>query len=201
MTFQFTPAMRQEFTRQLEDYHKIFREVKCDGFHLEEIMVKAIQAERKNPYKVEWSGVNHKSTEDILLTNKTEHRLQIKSGQLEKKGTVLKLSGYRMQKCKTLADKTEFINKSDAILLASPCTVTHDERGVTFEYKIYLVPKEAVTGYHPGKWSKIGKRGGPVNDYFQTNEFGTRAKISPKMSQQVWWEIPIKFPVLHTATF
>lgn len=186
--YRLTPRMLQEFGRSLRRFHDLFDGGRCDGWQLEELLVKAIQADMPAQHNVFWQGGNHDDKADMRVrTNGEVHPLQIKSGRITgKRDPKLTLSGHRLGRFNgDLAAITDYLNQRTANIMCVPYDRIDDDSGRRHIYTVSYVDIERLQGVSADGWTKSGA------SWKQTNPSGVELSLSPSMSWQVWWRIPV----------
>ena len=149
----------------LKEYHKLFPKLKCKGECLEHIVAKAIGGEVLG---------GHDKHSDIKINN---FFIQVKSGEINNKD-ILTISGHRLTRFKKDFSKiNKFLSSVESIIISVPT------KKKTFDYLIYEIDPSILKPSE--SWTKKGK------SYYQVNEKNVILTISPSMSWQVWWKIPI----------
>lgn len=179
--------MLQNFEKDLKKFHDLFQGGRCQAWQLEELLAKAIRSDFSSSHKVLWKGNGHDIGYDILVDDK--HDIQVKSGVVKK--DILTLSGHRLGRFKGDIEKiTDFLNSSTYNLLAVPYKKHEDKKGVQHIYQILYTNTDILKLDNYKDWKEIkGKKGGV--SYKATNKYGVELSLSPSMSWQIWWEIPL----------
>lgn len=161
---------------------------RCKEWKLEELICKAISSDTTAGHSPKWQEAGHDDKADIIVrTNGTVHWLQVKSGKIDNQGWLV-LSGYRLGRFSDdLEALTDYLNNTDADLIAMPYRRLEDRRGRHHSYQICYIPVEVLHGLTPEKWKRHGKQ------YRQVNDQGVEFSLRPSMSWQIWWRLP---PVL-----
>ena len=174
----------------MDKYHELFFGGRCQGWELEELIVKAIKSDTRSQHQVFWKEGGHDDKEDIRVkTNGSEHKLQIKSGKIginKEKEKTLVLSGYRLGRFGgNLNEITFYLNNHTANLISIECEIKENEKGRQFIYQIYYVDIKHLK-LKNDDWQTKGKQ------YIQINEHGVCFSLRPSLSWQIWWAIPVK---------
>ena len=186
--YRLTPRMLQDFESSLRKFHDLFGGGRCDGWQLEELLVRAIQSDTRAQHNVFWQEGGHDDKADMRVrTNGDTHPLQIKSGRIDgKRAPKLVLSGHRLSRFNGDFDAmTAYLNDRTANILSVPYRQINDDRGRQHIYTVSYVDVELLQGLQPDKWNKRGA------SYHQTNPAGVALSLTEKMSWQVWWRIPV----------
>lgn len=184
--YRLTARMVQEFRKNLERYHDLFSGGRCSGWELEELIFKSIQTDNVAQHQAFWREGGHDDLADIqVIVSGRKFNLQIKSGRVKAKRLVL--SGYRLTRFEgSLPEISNYLNSIDTEVLSVPCNQVDDDEGRRFVYQIVYVQREYLRGLRAADWTKKGK------SYKQENEFGVEFTLSPSMSWQIWWRIPVE---------
>lgn len=186
--YALTSRMEQQLESLLTRYHDLFDGGRCQGWELEELIVKAINSDTSARHQAIWSEAGHDDKADIVInTAQGSHEFQIKSGKFKKKSSTVSISGHRLTRFGgNLTDITNYLNATSADFLLTPYEQTDDATGRHHEYKICYLAVENLHGVSPNGWEKRGA------SCIQVNQHGVEFKITPNMSWQVWWEVPMK---------
>lgn len=183
--YRLTPRMLQHFEQGLRRFHDLFSGGRCLGWQQEELIVGAIKADTQAQHHVFWKEGGHDDEADIQVrTNGDVHPLQIKSGKVS--GGKLTLSGHRLGRFNgDLRRITDYLNANSANILTVPYEQVDDDNGRTHIYTVSYVDVHHLTGLRVDKWVKRG------SSYRQTNSYGVEFSLSPSMSWQIWWRVPL----------
>lgn len=184
--YKLTPRMQQSLKQDLKTYHKLFHAGRCAAWELEELIVRAINADTQAQHQVFWREAGHDDKEDIVIkTEQGTYSIQIKSGQWSKK--YVTLSGHRLGRFNgDLHKMTHYLNRGVAAnIISIPYQKIDNEQGRTHVYEICYIPIEHLQGLDAQAWDKNGTQ------YEQTTAQGVVCSLRPKMSWQIWWKIPI----------
>lgn len=179
--------MLQSLRKDLGTYHDLFSGGRCLGWELEELMTRAIKSDTQAHHHVIWSEGGHDSEADLKVkVGDDAFLIQVKSGQV--KNGFLVLSGYRMGRFKgDMKSMTTYLNEREADIVAVPYEAIEDkEKGKVHVYKLGYVGANLLAGLDWEKWEK------PKASYEQVNQHGVMLSITPTMSWQVWWKIPVE---------
>ena len=184
--YKMTPRMLQSLRRDLETYHRLFDGGRCSGWQLEELIVKAIKSDTQANHHVLWSEAGHDDVADITVhVNSVSYQIQVKSGQIIQQN--LKLSGHRLGRYEgNLSKITNYLNSKSAHLLSIPYVKVDDRSGRRHEYTVCYIDIKYLQGITPDGWEKPGA------SYIQLNQYEVEFRLSPSMSWQIWWKIPLE---------
>ena len=200
--YQLTPRMQQNLRQYLEKYHDLFDGGRCSGWELEELIYKSIQSDNTAGHHATWKEGGHDNQADIRVrVNGEIYPLQIKSGEIKqvKSGDHRKphlvLSGHRMTRFKgDFKAITEYLNEERADFLSIPYRKVDDDTGRHHIYQIVYVEGRALRQLNPNQWEKV------KSSWRQVNPYGVIFTVSPVMSWQIWWRIPLSL-VHHSPEF
>ena len=201
--YQLTPRMQQNLRQNLEKYHDLFDGGRCSGWELEELIYKSIQSDNTAGHHPTWKEGGHDDQADIhVRVNGEIYPLQIKSGEIKQIKTGdgrkphLVLSGHRMSRFNGDFNAiTEYLNEERADFLSIPYRKVDDDSGRHHIYQIVYVEGMYLRQLNPDQWKKVTK-----SSWGQTNPYGVIFTVSPSMSWQVWWRIPLSL-VHHSPEF
>jgi len=170
---------------------------RCSGWASEELIVRAINSDTIEQHHASWREAGHDDQADIRVrTGGSQHSIQVKSGTITK--THLTLSGHRLgrlSKSRDLLEITKYLNAPKANFVSVPCKKQNDECGRRFTYWLCYIEKEKFTGLRADKWDEHNKQ------YRQMNQYGVRFRLSPSMSWQIWWDVPLDVITEKTEPF
>ena len=200
--YQLTPRMQQTLRQYLMKYHDLFDGGRCSGWELEELVYKSIQSDNTAGHHATWKEGGHDDQADIRVrVNGEIYPLQIKSGEIKqiKSGAErrphLVLSGHRMTRFKgDFKAITEYLNEERADFLSVPYRKVDDNTGRHHIYQIVYVEGMYLRQLNPNQWEKV------KSSWRQVNPYGVIFTVSPSMSWQVWWRIPLSL-VNHSVEF
>ena len=192
--YQLTARMEQALRQSLEKYHDLFNGGRCSGWELEELIYKSIQSDSTAGHHATWQEGGHDDKADIRVrVNGIVHPLQIKSGEIKqvKSGSVrsphLVLSGHRLTRFRGDFEKiTEYLKSNVSDILSVPYRKVDDDTGRHHTYQIVYIEGFYLRQLSEDAWEQSGK------SWKQTNQYGVIFTLSPSMSWQVWWRIPIE---------
>lgn len=182
--YKLTDIMIQNFENDLKKFHELFRGGRCEAWQLEELIVKAIKSDYSKSERVTWKGRGHDTDKDVQIidNNGKINDIQIKSGKIMKEKIIV--SGHRTGRFNgNLSEITNFLNSNKYDSFIIPYRINSDNYGNKFIYRIFYVNAEIF------KIDKEWKYDG--NKYITYNSKGLKILLVPKMSWQVWWEIPL----------
>lgn len=184
--------MEQRLYQDLRKYHSLFTSKRCSGWELEELMVGAIKSDTQAQHHVRWKEAGHDDEADIFVrTNGSEHPVQVKSGEI--KSDKLVLSGHRLGRFKGVLDKiSNYLNEPAANIIAVPYRRVDGNRGRQHIYRLAYIDRALLTGLDGDGWQPRGQ------SHTQRNEHGVEFTLSPSMSWQIWWRIPVTSITLLT---
>ncbi len=200
--YRLTPRMQRNLRQYLKKYHDLFDGGRCSGWKLEELIYKSIQSDNTAGHHATWKEGGHDDQADIRVkVNGEIYPLQIKSGEIKqiksagKKKPYLVLSGHRITRFKgDFKAITEYLNEERADLLSMPYRKVDDENGRHHNYRIVYVEGRYLRQLNPDHWEKA------KSSWKQINRYGVDFTVSPSMSWQVWWRIPLSL-VHHSPEF
>lgn len=147
-------------------------------------------------YEVTWEPTSHAKGVDLeIKINGETLKISAKGGKITD-NQVLTLSSYRLTRFGTLHKMLEFLNKN-ATELDVYLICAREERQESVKYHIFrilpsaLVPEKAL---NPNNWEE--------NDqgWKLKADVGFEASIVKKMSNQLWYSIPLNFSHLERLT-
>ena len=200
--YQLTPRMQQALKQNLMKYHDLLDGGRCSGWELEELIYKSIQSDNTVGHHPTWKEGGHDDQADIRVrVNGKVYPLQIKSGKIKKvksgddRKPHLVLSGHRMSRFNGDFEAiTEYLNEERAYFLSIPYRKVDDDTGRHHIYKIVYVEGMHLRQLNPNRWEKV------KSSWRQVNPDGVIFTVSPSMSWQVWWRIPLSL-VSHLSEF
>lgn len=200
--YRLTPRMQQALRQNLEKYHDLFDGGRCSGWELEELIYKSIQSDNTAGHHATWKEGGHDDQADVRVrVNGEIYPLQIKSGEIKqiKSGDERKphlvLSGHRMTRFKgDFKAITEYLNEERADFLSIPYRKVDDDTGRHHIYRIVYVEGMYLRQLNPDQWETV------KSSWRQVNPYGVIFTVSPSMSWQVWWRIPLLL-VHHSPEF
>ena len=187
--YKLTDRMIQKLEKDLEIFHNLFSEGRCEAWQLEELIVRAIKSDHSKSESVAWSGRGHDVDKDIRITeaNDKVNDIQIKSGKIKKTSVVV--SGHRTGRFEGNLDKIkEFLNSSSYDTFLIPYREEVDKLGKRFIYQIFYADSNIFK--IDNDWElKNGEKG--TKTFFTQNSKGVKIFLRPSMSWQIWYEIPL----------
>ena len=181
--YKLTDVMIQNLEKDLKKFHELFQGGRCQAWQLEELIARAIRSDFSKSEKVIWKGNGHDIGCDIIVNDK--HEIQIKSGAIKKDS--LKLSGHRLGRFKqNFYEITNFLNKNSYLLVAVPYLTKECKFGKSHIYQIFYIDSNILKIDDYKKWQK------KKSNYHYSNKQGVDFMISPSMSWQIWWNIPLR---------
>lgn len=180
--YRLTDVMLQNLEKDLKKFHELFQGGRCQAWQLEELIAKAIRSDFSRSESVVWKGNGHDIGCDIIVNQK--HEIQIKSGTLKKEKLIL--SGHRLGRFEGDFEKiTDFLNQNTYLLVAVPYHKKECHLGKTHTYQIFYIDSKILKIDDYTKWQKY------KGTYKCVNEYSVELSISPSMSWQIWWKIPL----------
>ncbi len=188
--YRLTARMEQHFRQSMADYHRLFDGGRCQGWELEELLVKAIKADTSANHLPRWQAAGHDDKADVLIvTNGREHHVQIKSGQIKGMSTGepwLSLSGHRLGRFGgDLVAISAYLNDRNAAIISVPYRQRDDANGRQHIYRLCYLPAPLMQGIDPAAWTRQGKQ------FITRNQHNVEFSLRPSMSWQIWWKIPL----------
>tara|TARA_B100002051_G_C16524386_1_gene529398 strand:- start:113 stop:670 length:558 start_codon:yes stop_codon:yes gene_type:complete len=167
----------QNLKKNLLDHHKVYKKIRCKGEYLEEVLTSSFEL---SGFNVSWKPGSHDKKKDLIVRNNS---LSVKSGVLMPKKKMLEISGHRLTRFDRNLNKiSKYLNNStDTLSVYNPKRKSLDQK-----YSLAFIKKEKFSGIVESKWKDLGK------SYIQSNDYGVQFKIQKDMSDQIWWQIPIK---------
>jgi len=183
--YKLTPRMLQRFKNDLIRYHELFSGGRCSAWEQEELIVNAIKSDTQAQHHVLWSEAGHDDKADITVkTNDEDYLIQIKSGKVT--GNYLNLSGHRLGRFNAnFEDITDYLNKNKANIITVPYRLVDGAQGRAHIYEVCYINVKHLTGLKASNWNTKGK------SFEQINDDGVIFKLSPSMSWQIWWKVPL----------
>lgn len=139
---------------------------------------------------VEWNSQSHEKSIDIKATiNNVVLKISAKGGVIEK--GLLTVSSYRLTTFNTLKDKLNFIkNQHKSFDFYLICARKLDETNKTINYLVIKTPARKLA---PAAMLDIKNWKKTKNGYELKRGLGFDAKIVFKMSNQLWYSIPLNY--------
>ena len=189
MPYRLTPRMLQHYRTDLTRYHDLFNGGRCQGWELEELIVRAIKSDTVTQHHARWTERGHDDRADIEVQfNGRSIFLQIKSGQVNTRKRVLEISGHRHTRYNGDLDGiTNYLNYRNVNFISTSYDQRNDNQGRHHIYQVRYIDIEHLTGILPDRW-EANQSG---TQYLQENDYGVLFKLIPKMSWQIWWEVPL----------
>ena len=200
--YRLTSRMEQTLRVSLEKYHDLFDGGRCSGWELEELVFKSVQSDSTAGHHATWEEGGHDDYADIRVkVDNIIYPLQIKSGEIKNvlspsgKAPHLVLSGHRLGRFRgDFAQITEYLNEDRGDFLSVAYRKVDNTSGRHHEYQIIYIEGTHLQGLNPHEWKTVGK------SFKQSNHYDVNFSISPSMSWQVWWRIPLSL-VAHSQKF
>ena len=185
--YRLTDRMLQHLEKDLKKFHDLFSGGRCQAWQLEELIARAIRSDFTKNEKVVWKGNGHDIGCNIRINDTIA--IQIKSGKIKKDQLIL--SGHRLGRFRgNLQEITNFLNSNEYILIAVPCTIEETELGQSYEYQLVYLDTSLLHLADYSLWTEqVGAR--RSKKYCAKNQFGVHMELSPSMSWQIWWYVPL----------
>lgn len=163
---------------------------RCQGWELEELIVKAIKADTTADHLPKWHESGHDDKEDILVVvNGKSHQMQVKSGRIrsdKNKVLWLVLSGHRLGRFKVnLVDITHYLNGRTADVISVLYRQDENQQGRRHIYRLCYISIDMLKSITSSNWNKHGAQ------WRNSNKHGVEFSLRPSMSWQIWWQIPL----------
>lgn len=174
----------QKMKESLTQHHKQY-DFPVKDITAENILVKFFEG---NNYKVLWEQGSHRQGSDVFIIDDKSYGYSVKSAKQPKNGQWLKISSYRTGKYDKLEDKKTVIRKIEEetqgyVIFAR--TEQKEKENNIVNYYVYLIdPKVLEIDSFNIESSKDG-------NYEGTNQYNVKIFIKKKMSDQVWYSIPM----------
>lgn len=138
--------------------------------------------------KVRWDPQSHEKSVDIKAQiNGETLKISAKAGEIKR--DILAISSYRLTTFDRLEEQLEFIkNQHENFNFYLICAREINEENITY-YVIRATPDRLAPSWLIDKDNWIKRKSG----YELKNNFDFRAKIVFKMSNQLWYSIPIDY--------
>lgn len=167
--------------RNLEIFHSLF-DIPCQDRYSENLYHRAMLDAGYDKNHVIWHKNSHGTTDiELRYPNHKPFHLSMKSGLQQKRN--LRISGFRLSKYEgDMHQINEHLKKPSEDLVISMNGI---EQKDSWTYVIQYIPSDIFTYPNSGQaWEEHGKH------YKHTMDNGIDCFIFPKMSYQIWWEIP-----------
>jgi hypothetical protein len=170
---------------KLTSFHGILPRSHLTGGYLEDAVASSLDIDPQLHGFVSWKPGSHDPHADIILKNKNDFGISVKSGTLDKE--ILKISGHRLGK--VCGD----FNKINKLLMEYRSNVTLCCVYNNFKYSIYYIDKDNfLYPTSPLEWiPTMGKISGKIGKYVFKSQNNLVVEILPNLSWQVWWSIPL----------
>lgn len=163
--FRLSKEDKERIQSLLKEYHKLFPALKCRGECLEHIIARAIGGKVLG---------GHDKHSDIKVN---DSYIQIKSGVIST--DTLTISGHRLTRFRgDFSEINKFLSEVETVIISI------SSRKESFDYIIYEIEPSLLKPSR--EWERKGK------SFYQVNSNSVRLSISPSMSWQIWWRIPLK---------
>jgi len=185
--------MLQSFWRYIDTYHSLFHGGRCQGWELEELIVKSIKDDTQVRHNVVWREGGHDDKADIEVEiEKDIYFIQIKSGRYTNNGSFLNISGHRLSRYNDdIGKMTHYLNGLKSDIISVPYMQMNDDSGRHHKYDFCYISKNDLRNLENDRWDVILKSdNSDIARWEQVNEKGVIFQIHKKMSNQIWWKIP-----------
>ncbi|MBC6442547.1 MAG: hypothetical protein GDA53_05365 [Rhodobacteraceae bacterium] len=124
--YRLTARMIRHLERDLKQYHALFTGGRCQGWEMEELLVRAIRADTGAGHHPMWKEAGHDDQADIRIrTNGMVWPVNVKSGKIRKSRKTgeesLTLSGHRLGRFQEdFGALTDYLNTPAADIIAVP---------------------------------------------------------------------------------
>jgi len=166
---------------KLRIHHSVYR-LPCTSEFLEELISDALN---ENDIVNDWKP-NRSHSVSVDMTTEDNVSISVKSGVYDPKKKMLKFSGSRLGKHKTIEDMVGHVVDSSADLYVCLAKADQDWSSIPekFENKIYylFVFDKQSLDYNSAIWYQKG-------DIWCLDAIGLSAYISPSMSYQLWTKV------------
>jgi len=166
-------------------YHGLFRQNKCEAKEMEELVASALDIDPMYTGKVDWKSGSHEPGSDIIIPNT---KLSIKSGSI--KNEILTISGNRLTKAKGNFNTINTLLRSyvSDVMICFVYEEKDDKYQVVYvDSSVFIYPDSAKD------WVGVmSKKSGSITAWSWMPPNDMLVKITPSMSWQVWWHIPLK---------
>jgi len=182
--FELSKITVKTLASSLTMYHGLFQHNKCEAKEMEELVAKAIDMDPQYTGSVNWRSGSHEPGSDIVVGST---KLSIKSGSIRK--DILTVSGNRLTKARGDFNVINSLLKSyvsDVVICLVYTEIDGVYKVVYVDSSVFLYPSEAKC------WlPAMSKKSGSISSYTWSPDNGLVVKVTPAMSWQVWWHIPI----------
>lgn len=183
--FEMSEIVIKILEQKLIMYHGLFQQNKCEAKEMEELVASALDIDPVNAGFVDWKSGSHTPGSDIIIHN--NNKLSIKSGTIEK--NMIVISGNRLTKAKENFNIINSLLKSyisDVMI----CFIYNQINGC---YQIFYIDSNVFMYPDSAKsWKPIvSKKSGLISSWCYIVSNGMLIKITPAMSWQVWWYVPL----------
>jgi len=180
-THTLKTVLANALTNKLQIHHSVYR-LPCTSEFLEELIADAL---KENGMDNDWKP-NRSHSVSVDMTIDEGPSISVKSGVYDIKKNILKFSGSRLGKHKTIEDMVGHVVDTSADLYVCLAKADQDWSSIPekFENKIYYLfvfDKQSID-YNSAMWYQKG-------DIWCLDAIGLSAYISPSMSYQLWTKV------------
>lgn len=189
--FIMSRISKDMLTHDIQTFHGLFKSNKITGGYLEELMYRSIDIDPDYNGKVIWNSGSHAPGSDIVIYNDTNKKdklisISVKSGTVT--NNFIEISGNRLSQCNSDMNCINGLLKkyiSDVLIACSYNSESGLYNIIYIDRSIFNYPENG-SGWIP----KIGLKTGKISKY-EYEQNGIISSITPSMSWQVWWKIPL----------
>jgi hypothetical protein len=183
--FTLSQIAETVLSQKLIAFHGILPRSHMTAEYLEDAVSSSLDIDPDLHENVVWVPRSHTSKSDIVLKNRNNFGISVKSGSM--RNNMLKISGHRFSKANGDFNKINELLEmylSD-IMICFVYTNSH--------YEIFYVDKSIfVYPVCAKEWTAVmGSKTGRPQKFVFVSANGLVVDIIPNLSWQVWWSIPI----------
>ena len=173
--------LKQSLLEKLRIHHSVYR-LPCTSEFLEELISDALN---ENDIINDWKP-NRSHSVSVDMTTEDGVSISVKSGVYDPKKNMLKFSGSRLGKHKTIEDMVGHVVDTSADLYVCLAKADQDwssipEKFENKRYYLFVFDKQSID-YNSAIWYQKG-------DIWCLDAIGLSAYISPSMSYQLWTKV------------
>lgn len=177
----FKDILKVSLLEKLRIHHSVYR-LPCTSEFLEELISDALN---ENDIINDWKP-NRSHSVSVDMTTEDGVSISVKSGVYDPKKKMLKFSGSRLGKHKTIEDMVGHVVDTSADLYVCLAKADQDwssipEKFENKRYYLFVFDKQALD-YNSAIWYQKG-------DIWCLDAIGLSAYISPSMSYQLWTKV------------